>query len=241
MTITPIDWPDVLRPRDFGFFLQNFDVSGGAAPDGTEQFVSSAGPRWGAAMTLDINTTEKVLAVRALRVNTKGRAIPVKLPNFDGRRVSWPVQTFNSNSTGVVLSPNKTRNKNLDGTDFEDPEIPDESEIEAVVTDIALLRATSMTITVSQGGAILAGQQFGIGTRLYEIGTVQPDGAPGGTGAGDYDVTFLPPLRAGVSAGATVLFTRPTCQMRIMNLNDELRKLDTLRFATLNLEFSEYI
>lgn len=237
--MTGIAWPSVLKPQDFGYYPINPDVSGGVAPDGSEQVVASPGPRWGASMTLPVTNKDKVLAVRALRTQLKGRAIPVQLPNFDGKRLSWPQQTFNGNLTGVILKPSITRNPQLDGSIYEDPEIPDESEIVAIVDDPAAVRATTIHVGVSQGGSILAGQQFGIGERLYEIATAS------GFGPGDpvahWTLTFQPPLRAALAGGESVLFTRPYCLMRCLNLNDEMRKLEGLRFATLNLEFSEYI
>lgn len=237
--MTGIAWPSVLKPQDFGYYPINPDISGGVAPDGSEQVVASPGPRWGAAMTLPVTNKDKVLAVRALRTQLKGRAIPVQLPNFDGKRLSWPEQTFNGNRTGVILTPGVTRNKALDGTVYEDPEIPDESEIVAELIDPAALRATTITVAVSQGAALVAGQQFGIGEHLYEIGTLTLDLSVGEVA--HYTINFAPPVRVFAGASTPVLFTRPYCLMRCMNLNDEMRKLEGLRFATLNLEFSEYI
>lgn len=239
MSITPIDWPPLLRPTDFGYHPVNFDVSGGAAPDGSEQIVASPSPSWRASMTLSVQRKEEVLALRALRTQTKGRAIPVLLPNFDGQRLSWPPQMFNGAPTGIVLSPDAARDPRLDGTAYADPEIPDESEIVAKLDADAALRATTIAIVVSQGGEILPGQQFGIAQRLHELGTVVT-GDTDGDGT-HYTVTFQPPLRAAASDGDDVLFTRPLCLMRCLNLNDEMKKLELLRFATLNLEFAEYI
>jgi hypothetical protein len=188
--MTGIAWPSVLKPQDFGYFPINPDISGGVAPDGSEQVVASPGPRWGASMTLPVTNKDKVLAVRSLRTRLKGRAVPVQLPNFDGKRLSWPEQTFNGNLTGVILTPGVTRNKALDGTAYEDPEIPTASEIVAVTIVPAALRATSIAVTVSPGGELIAGQQFGIGERLYEIGSLTIDASGGGIT--NYTLTFQP-------------------------------------------------
>lgn len=239
MTITPVDWPSALKPVDFGFSLVEADVSGGQAIGGGEQFVASAGPRWEASMTLNLTNDAQVLALRALRVRLNGRVVPVKLPNFDGRRLSWPEQVnVDGDPTGVILHPGNTRNRILDGTDYADPEIPAASEIAATLHTNAALHATTATIAVTQGERLIPGQQFGIADRLYEIGTVE-DFASDLVVA--YIVTFLPPLRAAALAGAPVLFTRPYNLMRCLNLAQELRRLELLRFATLALEFSEYI
>lgn len=239
MTITPVNWPSILRPQDFGYYPVNFDVSGGAAADGSEQVVASAGPSWRASMTLPVMSDPEVLALRALRTKTKGRAIPVRLPNFDGRRLSWPQQFVDGDATGLILYPGVTRNKALDGTIYEDPEIPDESEIVATVDDPAAIGATTIAVGVSQGSALVAGQQFGIGGRLYEIGSLTLDLSEGEVA--HYTINFSPPLRLAAEADDVVKFTRPFCLMRIVNLNEEMKKLEFMRFATLNLEFQEYI
>jgi hypothetical protein len=89
MTITPVDWPAVLKPQSFGYSLNNADISGGLAIGGGEQIVASAGPRWEADMSLGIWNNDQVRALRALSVLLMGRAVPVKLPNFDGQRLVW--------------------------------------------------------------------------------------------------------------------------------------------------------
>lgn len=237
--MTTYAWPAILKPRDFGFFFLDADTSGGAALAGGEQFVFSPGPRWGAAMTLDVRNNDQVMACRSIRTNLKGRANPVALPNFDGQRLSWPIETFGGNSTGVVLHPGVTRNKSLDGTAYESLAIPAKSEISATVFVDAALRSTTLQIKKTQGGVLLAGQQFGIVDRIYEIGTIT--GVVTAAGYTVTTVTFSPPLRAAAPETTAVNFTRPTCLMRCMNLNEELRKLELLRFATLNLEFVEYL
>lgn len=239
--MTGIAWPTVLKPKDFGYYLIEADTSGGTAQGGGEQVIFSPGPRWGAAMTLIIRNAEELRAARALATRLKGRAIPAQLPNFDGKRLSWPIQVHegpvsgSSVSTGVVLKPNVTRNKALDGTIYADPEIPTASEISWTVTVDSAARATTMAVSVDQGAPLLAGQQFGIGERLYQIGTATPVAFP------ITNITFTPPLRAAAVATTPLKFTRPICLMRCLNLNEELRKLELLTFATLNLEFAEYL
>lgn len=226
-----IQWPAVLKPTAFGFSPVEADQSGGASMTLGEQFVQSPGGRWAASGSFDIRDMDQVLALRALRAQLKGRAIPLYLPNFDGKRVSWPIDP----ETGVVLHPGNTREKRLDGTAYEYPAIPSSSEIVATVSSAAALRATTLAIAKTQGGDLIAGQQFGIDERLYEIATIESVVGNVTT------VTFWPPLRAAAPAGTTVKFTRAGCLMRCTNMNDQMKQLDLLRFATLNLEFVEYI
>lgn len=230
--MTTYTWPSSLKPSSFGFYPMDADISGGAATL-SEQFIVSPGGRWGADMTLPIRTKEQILAIRGLRARLMGRAHWVALPNFDGKRLSWPEEVYNGMPTGRILHPGVTRNPDLDGTAYEDPAIPASSEIIATIGANAPLRATGIVINKTQGGAILAGQQIGIAQRLYEISQVNSVVGAMNT------VTVWPPLRAAATVGTSVLFTRPLCLMRVMNLGEEMRKLDLMRFATLNLSFLE--
>jgi hypothetical protein len=228
--MTGLAWPTILQPSDFGFALADVDTSGGLAVGGGEQFVVSAGPRWTASMTLRIRNSDQVLALRALRSGLHGRAVAVQLPNFDDMRLPWPVSPIYGR-----LSPYYTRDRGLDGTAYEEPAIPTESAITATVNADALIRATTLAINKTQGGTIRAGHQFGIGERLYEIISVVS------TVGAVTTVTISPPLRAAHAAGITVKFTNAICLMRCLNLNDQSRLLVGRKFATLGLEFLEYI
>jgi hypothetical protein len=211
------------------------DVSGGASLGGAEQFVASAGSRWGASMTLPIFDNEGVLAMRALRSKLDGRANPVVLPNFDAQRQSWPIEA----ETGRVLTPRVAHwldgTRGLDGTPYAGEEIPDRAQIAGTVTSTAALGATQVSITMTLGGPLKEGQQFGVfGLRIHEISEiVSVSGAV-------TVVQFRPRFRSVVAAGTAINFTRPRCLMRCLNLNDESRRLELMRFATLDLEFVEY-
>ena len=230
-----ITWPDKLKPASFGYYHIDADTSGGVSLGGAEQVVVSPGPRWGASMSLPIFDIEGVLEMRALRSQLKGRANPAILPNFDGQRLSWPVDA----ATSLVLTPRVAHELagtlGLEGTPYAGPEIPAAAQINATMA-AATLRATTVAITLTQGGPILAGQQFGIGfQRLYEIGKIVSVVGAVTT------VNIWPPLRAAATAGTVVQFMRPKCLMRCLNLDDETRQLELLRFATLNLDFVEYL
>jgi hypothetical protein len=230
-----VAWPDVLRPTSFGYYHLDSDVSGGRSVGGGEQFIASPGPRWGASMALPIHYDEQVLAVRALRSKLQGRANPVVLPNFDGRRVSWPVEA----GTGRVLTPRTASQLvgtyGLEGTAYAGAEIPPAAEINATVQTSVALRAVQMVINVAQGGPIKEGQQFGFAARLHEISEIV---SLAGTVA---TVKFWPPLRNAAPAGTILEFTRPKCLMRCVNMGEELGALEMLRWADLNLQFVEYL
>jgi hypothetical protein len=230
-----VPWPVSLKPSDFGYSCRNYDISGGISVAGGEQFIASPGARWTASMELPIRSNADVLTIRALRSQLQGRANPTLLPNFDGLRVSWPVEA----GTGRILTPKVAHQLagtyGLEGTPYGGPAIPSAAQINATVQTAALLHATQIIINMTQGGPILAGQQFGIANRLYEIATVDLVAGANTT------VTFKPPLRAAASVGAAVTFTRPVCLMRCVNLDEQTGKFAALRYATLSLEFVEYI
>ena len=202
---------------------------------GSEQIVASAGSRWGASMTLPIFDNDGVLAMRALRSKLDGRANPIILPNFDGQRQSWPIEA----ETGRVLTPRVAHwldgTRGLDGTAYAGEDIPDRAEISGTVTTTAALGATQVKITMTQGGPLKEGQQFGVfSLRLHEIAEVVSVVGAVTT------VNFRPRFRSQVVAGTAINFTHPKCLMRCLNLNDESRRLELMRFATLDLEFVEY-
>jgi hypothetical protein len=229
-------WPEVLRPQSFHYFHIDADTSGGVSLGGNEQFVAAAGSRWGASMSLPIFNRETVLAMRALRTKLEGRANAAILPNFDGQRLSWPVEA----ETGRVITPRVAHwlqgTRDLDDTPYAGAEIPARAQISGTVTTTAALGATQVSITMTQGGPIEAGQQFGIfGLRLHEISEIVSVVGAVTT------VKFRPRFRSQVVAGTPVNWTRPKCLMRCLNMNDQSRRLELLRFATLDLEFVEYL
>jgi hypothetical protein len=230
-----VPWPASLKPSDFGYFDPESDTSGGRSMAGGEQFIASPGARWHATMKLPIRGDADVLTVRALRSKLQGRANPVILPNFDGRRISWPIEA----ATGRVLTPRVAHQLagtyGLEGTPYAGPEIPPAAQINATM-EAAAVRATQVAITVTQGGPLKEGQQFGIASqRLYEISSIV---SVVGT---ETTAKIWPPLRAAATLGTAVQFTRAYCLMRCENLSDELRALEVMRFATLNLTFVEYL
>ena len=232
------NWPVILKPSDFGYSYISSDTSGGASLGGNEQFVSSPGQRWAASMTLPIVDNAGVLALRTLRTQLQGRANWVLLPNFDGLRLSWPIEA----TTGRRITPKVGRQiegtYGLEGTGFGQLGIPLASEIQADLGAAVEVGDTTALISVSQGGAPKPGQQFGLASRLYELASVAVDEVR--EEGVIYAVEFRPRIRVAKPLNEPVLFTRPVCVMRCLNLDDQTKKFDRLRFAELDLEFIEY-
>lgn len=226
--MTALAWPAPLKPSDVLFALQNQSRSGGLALSGVEQVVTSFAARWRASIRVRVRSDAQILAARAFVSRLGGRVGTALVPAFDTRRASWPVDAW-----GRTLHPGFTRDRTLDGTAYEDPSIPDESAIDATVDSATALGALQISINVSQGEPPLAGQYFGVGNYLHLITEVVDS-------TGDvHTVNFVPRLRAAVSGGAAVTFTRPVSEMRLLTDDSGTLALRHLRFGDLDLEFVE--
>lgn len=230
------NWPTFLRPTRplIRFILQNPSRSGGVALNGMEQTVSSGAERWRASGAFLCYGKDAVLQFERFLTEMLGRSGEVNVPTFSGYHANWPNEYVGGDvtkPTGRVLHPGITRRKSLDGTAFEDPEVPTASEIIATAGS-ASLAATSIVITVTQGRAIRIGQLFGIGSRLYRAYAVTTPVA------GAQTVDFRPKLRIAVTAGATVRFSRPVCVMKFAS-DDEGSELDPFFGGPVVLNFVE--
>jgi len=97
--------------------------------------------------------------------------------------------------------------------------------------------STDVIATFTAGGAVeLAGTQFGSNAHLYEIEASFAVGA-------DHHLTIWPPLRAAAVTGGNLYWIGSgcVCRMRCINMSEQLQQLTDLHFATLELEFEEYI
>lgn len=235
--MTAYAWPAVLKPQDFRYFLENVDQSGGVAMGGNESFVVSPGPRWRAKGRFPVRTREQVLALNELEALLDGRANDILLPGYDGQRLSWPEQTFSGDPTGVILTPKVARElegtAGLGGTAYAGLEIPAAAEIVATVNTNAALRATTLLINKTQGGALIAGQHFGLGQRFHRIRSIELVFGPVTT------VTIRPPLRAAATSGTAVLFTRPVSLMKLADPSQLHKALELLRFGDFDFDFVE--
>lgn len=227
-----IAWPASVKPRSVMFHPQSASRSGGQSTSGGEQIVESAAGRWRASVHADIRNDVQIRAWRAFLAQTRGRANTIDVPFFDARRQSWPVDAY-----GRTLHPGFTRDKTLDGTAYEFPTIPSNSEIIATVYANADLRAISISIAITQGQPLIAGQYFGISSRLYLISSVASTIV---VGSGYRQaVAFWPELRAAAVAGTPVLITRPVCEMRFASDDSGELMLERLRYGSLNADFVE--
>ncbi|MEF2550005.1 hypothetical protein VQ042_01330 [Aurantimonas sp. A2-1-M11] len=210
------------------FDIENASRSGGVSTNGLEQIVGSGAGRWRASLGgIYVRTNAQVLAWRAFRLSLRGRTGTVLVSPFDGKRVNWPKDAY-----GRALHPGFTRRRHLDGTIYEDPEIPTESEVNATFAAAAARRATTVQIAVSQGEAIKAGQYLSPSEgRLHVVVGV----------INSTTFSIEPPLRDAVTLGQAVNFTRPTCEMRLMDDGSGGLDLQLARTGMVSMDFVESV
>jgi hypothetical protein len=224
-----LTFPTALRPVGGGFAQNVKSISGGQSLSGFEQVSSSVSDRWQASYKFPVNRNDRVLALRAFILSMRGRANTVALPMFDNRRAPWAVNQY-----GITQTPAVRRNRALDGTAFADASNFNDTLIIASLSASAAVLATSVSIGMTLGSAPKPGHFFSIGARGYSILSV--------SGSGPYIVEIWPWLRVAATAGVTVNFTSPVCEMRFASDNEGaevLKGLDLFKFGSLTLNFDE--
>jgi hypothetical protein len=218
-----IRWPvGVLRPQNVAFDIAPRSLAGPASVSGKTQVVSSDAGIWKATFgNLVIRDRDAVLAHRALSALLEGRLGTILIPLCRGYQ---PVPAGAEDAGLYDPVPHG------DGTPF-----GDDSEYHGGVIDVtaaadAPVRAVSMTVTVDVAGDIQSGQHFSIGERLYRVRSFATD-----TGI----LTFRPPLRELVPAGARLEFDDPVCRMRLASDDAMDLELSLRRFGSPTVNFIE--
>ncbi|MGD9869316.1 MAG: hypothetical protein AB7U38_15110 [Hyphomicrobiales bacterium] len=218
-------WPiGILTPQTIGRPYMTRSTAGTTAISGEEQVVVSPAARWMIRyLNITANRRGKIIAHDALEVILEGRANPILVPLCEGSRRPF--------ATGFPFPsvPHSDNTPFSDSTEYETPAI-------AVVANVAAAQgATTMGMTVVDGGDLEPGQHFTIGERLYRIRLItSQDGA-------DYVVTFRPRLREAVADGARIDFERLWCKCRLLNDDGLDMDLDMLKRGTFSPIFVEYM
>jgi hypothetical protein len=204
-------WPDTVKPASVLFYPELPSASGGPALGGSEQVVFSSAGRWHAKLTMSVrlkrepvvNSRERVLSARAIVAYLKGRSNIVYMPVFDSYSAPSPAA---GGTQGLVKGiPHSDGTLFSDGTGY--------AQFSSPATLAATAAKGSLAATVdllASTQTVYAGQYFGLGDcELYLIDSVVDNGA------GNFSLTFWPPLRSTHVVGATVNFDTPTCAMRL--------------------------
>lgn len=224
-----VSFPSTLRPSGGGYAQNAKTLGGGQSLSGIEQVVDSLNGRWQASFRFPVRNSAAVMSLRALVFAMDGRLNSVALPAFDGGRAPW-----RTDNNGLLVTPKSRRTKGLDGTVYADSANLADTLITAHLAGSVAGGATTIPITVADGGAPQPGHMFSIANRLYSILAV--------TGSAPYVATVWPRVREDAILDAAVNFTSPRCEMRFASDAegaDVLKGLDQMRFGTATLNFDE--
>lgn len=107
---------------------------------------------------------------------------------------------------------------------FENEDVP-----RITLASSAALRATEISLTLTESTGLRPGQFFSLGERLHRVQHHWQDGTA-------HRVMIEPPLRAAVAAGARLEIERPVCRMRMTTETEGLfdQVMDVLPRVTLS-------
>lgn len=196
----PVVWPRTIPPLNASYDLLPRPVMGPPSISGGFQSVQSDAGFWVIEFQEIPLGGARLRAFRALSALLNGPATPVLVPVFERDRAPWPL----ADGKPVMEMPTT----HSDGTPFSDGFAYAQSVIDAT-SAVAALGATALTITFNTGGTLEGGMLFSIKENLYLTKTVflNSAGPPS-----VYSCTFLPPLRAAVTAGTVLNFDTPVCR-----------------------------
>lgn len=227
-------WPIArLSPRAAKWGLHPALVTGGVNIVGVAQVGKfDGGGLWTCTLEdIRVNCRSEHKTWRALQVILQAGVTPIELGTPD-----WIcAPTFGDYNIG-------SRVPFSDDATFSDGSMFVSEEITAEIIEDADLRDT--VVRLNLGGATLeGGERFSIIVdeikRMHQIGTVTPIGS-----GGDYEVTFMPPLRGDIQSGLSADFNDPACTMVLSGGEggeDPMAILpDYGRYTDASLSFQEY-
>ena len=201
-------------------------ISGGTALNGDEDVIATdGGGRWEISWgEIDLDTVYQRRLWGAWSSHLSGGAQPVLVPLLSLDTAPRPIA-----GNGLATPSDIYANDDWFPTEvrFASP------LIQAVVVSVADLRATTLTILVTQGAPVQPGVRFSIGNRAYKVVRV--------TARDRHIATCIisPPLRNAVEAGAAVNFNWPVVQARSVIGQSLAQSVSFGSFATVSVNFVE--
>lgn len=221
-----IRWPcDVLIARNVSFDIAPRTLAGPTSVSGKTQTVSTDAGIWKVTLgAIVIRDRQTRLAFRAFANLLEGRLNPILVPRC---RADQPVPS------GAVAAGLYDQIPHSDDTLFDDDSGYSQTVIDVEASSGASARAVSMAITINYAGTIEPGMDFSVGERMYRVRSVVYASASSAT------ITFRPPLREAVSAGAVLNFDDPVCRMRLVSDDQMDLELQMRRFGSPTVQFVE--
>jgi hypothetical protein len=199
----------LLGPAKLSWELGGAAISGGQTASGIMPVSRlDGGGLWKVTMTgVPTFTPDRRRSWHALTAIGDGGVQPIIVPCREMVDAPWPL-------VGGIAQMSLPAVPHSDDSSFSDGSLYDNSMIAAKLTAAAVLRATSLTISVTTGDDLHGGEYFSIDHatnrwRLYRIRTAVKNLD------GTWAVTIRPPLREDVLANVVIEFDRPKCVMRL--------------------------
>lgn len=202
-----VDLPVALKRAHENFWLVGASGSGGRGLDGRENIMFTENRYWVGQLDLVHLFGDDILTARSVGTRLRGRANQLRLTfsNSGTTRFLGDPAAFYA-SIGVA-SADVARGYSLfsDGTKFDDGTgfaLPDYAE--PTVVTAASEGASTLKLAGYLGGHLAIGARFSINDFMYEV-EANEDGA----------ITFSPPLREAVVAGALAKVSAPSVLVRM--------------------------
>lgn len=210
-----IVWPrKILPPHDPMFHLAPMNISGPVSQDGAADVIASDYGFWRATYGgVVVTTRDRVVTWNAIDAMLEGRLGTILVPYCSSYQPLPVKRSVVPHSDGTTHS---------DGTGYLS------GSVEVWASGAALAGATSITVDVVVADDVQPGMKFSIGERLYRVKSL----------VGNV-LTFRPPLRDPVAAGAELNFDNPVCRMRLATDNEMELSLDGNRRSMPTVNFIE--
>lgn len=202
MTVTIIDWPDLLYPAQMKPNIVPFTRSGGPTLGGIETPVRTDRGWWAVDyIDVPLHSRDRRQVWNAIRVSLGGRAGLVRVPVRGDESAPFVGGIFRRSTTAWD-----------DGTTWDDgTEWYEGAAIEIRMHALAAIGDTVVQIRRVFGGDNLSGFRFSYNSALYEVGLPSAISEDGDV----WTVPVFPALRAAIPANALLECERPTCIMRL--------------------------
>ncbi len=208
----------LLKARSFRLDIVGAVISGGVTQSGQQQVVNATGGGlWSLQMEFNRFTRpEQLDGWRRIQYGSLGGVVEVNVSVCDLRQAPYGV-------------PHSDMTPFSDGTLYFSPDIV------ATLEANAALRATTARINVASGREPLGYFSLAYGDGRHELHFILSAVANGD----DWDVTFVPPLRAAHTAGEAITFGHPLCTMRLAQQDSMSMATEMGRFGTGQAAFIE--
>jgi len=215
----------ILKPRSFRLDIVGAVISGGLTQSGQQQVVNATGGGlWSLQMDFNRFTTAQQLdAWRKIQYGSLGGVVDVNIAVCDVRQ---------SPVVKGALTPHS------DLTPFSDMSLYSSPDFSAVLAANAPLRATSARMITTPPDA----EPFGFFSLPYGDGLHELHFITSAVMVGDeWEVTFVPPLRAAHVEAEEATFGHPLCTMRLAQQDSMTMATEYGRFGTGQAAFIEHI